>query len=150
MPTLRHLAGGAVVKRYHIDRPVTVLGRDPSCDIVLEGTGVSRRHCALSYTKDGYCLEDLGSANGTMVGRETITGRVVLEDGAKIVVVGHLFEFTVAEDDTLSSPILPFDPNSLTPVEDDYDDTDKISHDEVNRRLDKLLEGKDDATPPDE
>jgi pSer/pThr/pTyr-binding forkhead associated (FHA) protein/NADPH-dependent 2,4-dienoyl-CoA reductase/sulfur reductase-like enzyme len=47
---------------------VTVLGRDPSCDVVLPAGSVSRRHAELSPVADGYALKDLGSANGTWVG----------------------------------------------------------------------------------
>jgi hypothetical protein len=46
---------------------VMVVGRDPSCDIVMADTRVSRRHARLSW-REGCCvLEDLRSKNGTYV-----------------------------------------------------------------------------------
>jgi diguanylate cyclase (GGDEF)-like protein len=41
------------------------IGRDPSCDIVLENTHVSRKHASLEYGHDGFALTDLDSTNGT-------------------------------------------------------------------------------------
>lgn len=44
--------------------PVT-LGRE--ADVCVRGTGVSRAHCRVSLGAGGFVLEDLGSANGTLV-----------------------------------------------------------------------------------
>ena len=47
--------------------PVTV-GRDPSCDLVLDDPSVSRRHCRVGADPAGaWLVEDLGSRNGTRV-----------------------------------------------------------------------------------
>jgi hypothetical protein len=47
--------------------PVAVLGRDPSCDLVLSDTKCSRRHAVLEEGPDGLVIRDAGSANGTYV-----------------------------------------------------------------------------------
>lgn len=44
-----------------------VLGRSPECDLVLDGPGSSRRHARILREGDRFLLEDLGSANGTLV-----------------------------------------------------------------------------------
>jgi transcriptional regulator with GAF, ATPase, and Fis domain len=36
-------------------------------DLVLEDSAVSRRHCEIQLTPDGYVIRDLGSTNGTLV-----------------------------------------------------------------------------------
>lgn len=66
-----------------------VLGRDPRCDVWLDASGVSRRHARIVVTaaEASATIEDLGSRNGTTVGREAITGPRRLEDG-DVVVVG--------------------------------------------------------------
>src|SRR5262245_41657401 len=45
-----------------------VVGRDPSCGVVLEDREVSATHCELSAEGPGVLLRDLGSRNGTFVG----------------------------------------------------------------------------------
>ena len=45
----------------------TMIGRDPSCDVVLEPKNVSRRHLVIRRAGGGYVVQDLGSANGTML-----------------------------------------------------------------------------------
>ncbi len=45
----------------------TLVGRDPSCDVVLNPKSVSRRHLVIRREGDGYVVQDLGSANGTML-----------------------------------------------------------------------------------
>jgi pSer/pThr/pTyr-binding forkhead associated (FHA) protein len=42
-----------------------VLGREPSCDVVVADRQISRFHARLTPTPEGVILEDLGSKNGT-------------------------------------------------------------------------------------
>lgn len=46
---------------------VAVLGRDPSCDLVLNDPKCSRRHAVLEAGPDGIAVRDAGSANGVYV-----------------------------------------------------------------------------------
>ena len=50
----------------------TVLGRDSGCDIVLPDAFVSFRHARIYASGDGYFVEDLGSANGTLINDRTL------------------------------------------------------------------------------
>ncbi|HEY2281905.1 MAG TPA: DUF1707 and FHA domain-containing protein [Streptosporangiaceae bacterium] len=43
------------------------IGRDASCDLLIEHTSVSRWHARLDRTADGWVLTDAGSTNGTRV-----------------------------------------------------------------------------------
>lgn len=52
--------------------PQIVLGRDPSCDVVIEHPTVSSRHARLIRAKRGFLLEDLGSTNGTFVAGDRV------------------------------------------------------------------------------
>lgn len=56
-------------KIYPVAAQVTILGRDPSCQICLpEGTkGVSRRHCQLTVQASKLILTDIGSTYGTFI-----------------------------------------------------------------------------------
>jgi DNA-binding NarL/FixJ family response regulator len=58
------------------------IGRSPGNDLVLAGDGnVSRIHAVLTRVGPGWCLEDLGSTNGTYVNRSRLAGSRTLQDG---------------------------------------------------------------------
>jgi hypothetical protein len=46
---------------------LAILGRDPSCDLVLNDERCSRRHAVLELTPSGMQVRDAGSANGVFV-----------------------------------------------------------------------------------
>jgi transcriptional regulator with GAF, ATPase, and Fis domain len=50
------------------------IGRDPSCDLVLEDSSVSRRHALVGWNGSGWRLVDIGSKNGTTVNGEPARG----------------------------------------------------------------------------
>ncbi|HLD45526.1 MAG TPA: FHA domain-containing protein, partial [bacterium] len=59
-------------QRYKFVQHAVILGRQPNCDVVLEGTGVSRRHTKVTLNRDLVEIEDLGSGNGTVVNHQKI------------------------------------------------------------------------------
>lgn len=61
-----------------------VVGRDPACDLQIEGVGVSRRHAIICVSADAVMLRDLGSKNGTYVNGMRVTGETRLDDGSEI------------------------------------------------------------------
>lgn len=54
-------------QRYLLTGPVTVIGRGSEADIIVDDTGVSRRHLEIRVTGDGVIATDLGSTNGSFV-----------------------------------------------------------------------------------
>lgn len=54
-------------QRYLLTGPVTVIGRGSEADIVVDDSGVSRRHLEIRVTPAGVVATDLGSTNGTFV-----------------------------------------------------------------------------------
>ena len=44
-----------------------VIGRSEDCDLVVQESAVSSRHCRLTHKADGFTVEDLNSTNGTFV-----------------------------------------------------------------------------------
>lgn len=47
--------------------PVTLIGRSTECNLKIASSQVSRAHCRITLADDTVYVEDLGSANGTMV-----------------------------------------------------------------------------------
>jgi pSer/pThr/pTyr-binding forkhead associated (FHA) protein len=64
--------GAAAGSTYVLDRDVTTLGRDPGSDVFLDDVTVSRKHAEVRRQADGFYVHDLGSLNGTYVGRERV------------------------------------------------------------------------------
>jgi hypothetical protein len=63
---------GGAVHEIVIDGGVAVVGRDPSCDLVLNDPKSSRRHAVVESGPDGLVIRDTGSANGISVnGKKT-------------------------------------------------------------------------------
>jgi two-component system, cell cycle response regulator len=71
------------------------IGRHPSCQIVIDDAGVSRKHARVTLRNDEFWLEDLGSRNGTFIDGKRLE-RKHLQDGVLIQVGLHAsFRFTV-------------------------------------------------------
>lgn len=63
---------GKPVKKFTFDKPQIAIGRDATCDIVVDNIGASRRHATIEQTSEGYVLADLKSHNGTFVGGQKV------------------------------------------------------------------------------
>ena len=72
-----------------LTRPV-VIGRDSTCDIVLVGARISRRHCVVRLGAGGPEVEDIGSSTGTRVNGEETHSRI-LHEGDVIEIGGVAF-----------------------------------------------------------
>jgi hypothetical protein len=62
-----------------------VIGRNPTCDIVLRGPAVSRQHARLNFRDGNWILQDLESTNGTVV-NGALVGRCKLEPGDRVII----------------------------------------------------------------
>jgi hypothetical protein len=67
-------------QRWAVNRAL-VLGREPSCDVVIPDRQVSRFHARVTPTAEGVILEDLGSKNGTHHNGNALTAPIMLQDG---------------------------------------------------------------------
>ena len=72
-------------EKWLLTEPVTVIGRGSEADIVVNDSGVSRRHLELRITPTGVIATDLGSTNGTFVEGHRIDAATLL-DGNQIVI----------------------------------------------------------------
>jgi hypothetical protein len=53
--------------KLKVKKVTNVVGREGTCDVYVESTQVSRRHCLLQVTERGLLVKDLESTNGTFV-----------------------------------------------------------------------------------
>lgn len=67
-------------QRWSVSRAL-VIGRDPSCDVVVQDRQVSRFHARVTPGAEGVTVEDLGSKNGTNHNGTELTAPVMLQDG---------------------------------------------------------------------
>ncbi|GAC1698733.1 MAG: hypothetical protein NVS9B3_16090 [Gemmatimonadaceae bacterium] len=68
------------------------IGRDASCEVVLPGTDVSRRHAQVSLGEAGYTITDM-STNGILVNGAPVAGSQVLARGDVVRVGQEEFRF---------------------------------------------------------
>ena len=79
-----------------LDRPITI-GRDPTVEMTLQGEGISRKHCRISFNGEHYLLEDLKSTNGTLLNSHRVVETQKLEAGDQIYVGAVVLKFTHAD-----------------------------------------------------
>ncbi|HXS54161.1 MAG TPA: FHA domain-containing protein [Usitatibacter sp.] len=69
--------GEDIVSEVELTRPVTVIGRHPDCDVVIDHPAVSGRHMLLRVVNRTVYVEDLASTNGTKVNGIATSHQVV-------------------------------------------------------------------------
>ncbi|MBT2523592.1 DUF3662 and FHA domain-containing protein [Arthrobacter sp. ISL-28] len=71
-------------QRYSLNAPSIVLGRSSEADILVDDTGVSRRHLEIQTAGGTTTAVDLGSTNGSYVNGHKVAGSMELTDGSTI------------------------------------------------------------------
>lgn len=66
--------------------PEVVVGREESCDLILDEKTVSAEHARLSYHHGNWWVEDLHSRNGTFLNQELLAAQAVLTSGDELQV----------------------------------------------------------------
>jgi hypothetical protein len=77
--------------------PEVFIGRESSCDVLLEDLTVSGRHARLAYLKGQWFVEDLQSRNGTFLNREPVLSQVVLADGDELRVGQVIIQIAIGD-----------------------------------------------------
>lgn len=88
-----------ILRNVKLTKDVILVGRSDQCDFVLSGREVSRRHCQVIRTDQGFIIEDLASANGTFINGQPIQ-RQPLKHGDKI----DIADFTLIFNDGRGLP----------------------------------------------
>jgi hypothetical protein len=79
---LECIAGPEKGQTLRVAPNVTMIGRDPSCDVILSETAISRQHCRIDRRPDHWVLANL-SANGTLLNKKAVD-EAALSDGDEI------------------------------------------------------------------
>jgi DNA-binding NtrC family response regulator len=85
MAALMLLTGPQAGRRHEVQGEV-LIGRSPSCTIVLDDAKVSRRHVRLLIEDAQARVTDLGSRNGTLVNGERLDSEAILLPGDRLQV----------------------------------------------------------------
>ncbi len=127
MAFLRVVQGSRMGELHELVSDRLVLGRHPSCEVVLENAVISRQHARMLRQGDSYVIEDLGSRNGTFVNGEKVNGLQLVKENDRIricdIVLQYLNELPqidatvaeglVGEDDELSAGIATLEDDSF-------------------------------------
>jgi pSer/pThr/pTyr-binding forkhead associated (FHA) protein len=98
-----------------LDGPLTI-GRSPDCDVSLHDILLSRSHCKLERTRDGWVVTDLGSKNGTVIDGRPVTshplrtGEVIHIGRVRVTFRAGKLAPSEEKKDRLSRPKRPADP----------------------------------------
>jgi len=79
-PILVAQAGPLKGQRWPLSSTL-MIGRDPTCEIIVQDRQVSRFHARVTPTPEGVMVEDLGSKNGTNHNGAEVAGTIMLQDG---------------------------------------------------------------------
>ncbi|MCX6907693.1 MAG: serine/threonine-protein kinase, partial [Verrucomicrobia bacterium] len=113
-------ANGSEVARYVIEPGEYVIGRDAECQVVLNDEQVSARHAKLVIHDQEVFIEDLGSANGTFVNGQRISGSTKIEPGHQVQIGSAALELRLviaaAETTTLDNVTVTAGPSATANV----------------------------------
>src|SRR5437763_3740361 len=76
--------GDRALGHYIVNPGEYVIGREMSCDILLDALGVSRQHAQITVTPERILVRDLDSTNGTFLGEDLVKGSVTVPSGGSI------------------------------------------------------------------
>ncbi len=104
-------------KPIDVTRDPSLVGRDPSCEVVVSDGSVSRRHSRLEMRGGEWWVVDQGSANGTYVNSLKIA-EAALKNGQELRFGALAFRVDLQEDPeaTISSTALPEETLMATPT----------------------------------
>jgi pSer/pThr/pTyr-binding forkhead associated (FHA) protein len=80
------------ITRWEIGDTPLVFGRAVDATVFIEDPGVSRQHCTVEKTEEGFILTDLESHNGTFVNGQRIR-QTRLKNGDEILIGKYIFLF---------------------------------------------------------
>lgn len=111
---LTNLLGGGSQALYQAEN-LWVIGRAHDATLCLEDPRLSRYHAVIQYQaqRQGFCLVDLGSTNGSFVNGEMARSGQRLQDGDRVRLGSTVVQFFVAPESRQLSAVSPEVHNKL-------------------------------------
>ncbi|MCB9060752.1 MAG: FHA domain-containing protein [Halobacteriovoraceae bacterium] len=76
-----------------------IVGRDPSCDVAIPVTGISKRHISITVKGEApIYIKDLGSSNGTFVNKKLIR-ETSLKNGDRLTLPDVIFQVVFVKEE---------------------------------------------------
>lgn len=141
LPVLIGQSGPLTGHRWDIDQEL-LIGRDDSCQVVIQDRQVSRYHARVSVTPDGVFVEDLASKNGTYVNGSKLEEPALLQDG-DLIHISMIQSFVFLSSDS-TMPLGPGVPLADVPLAA-VSQTGKLRLDTLSRRV---WVGNAEVNPP--
>jgi len=91
---------GRLLAVFHLTGDSSVIGRDPSCDIVIDSLALAPRHARISQTEDGAYLSALDPAQPVFLNGQRVDN-ALLQDGDVILVGKHTLSVVLGDDSGL-------------------------------------------------
>ncbi len=114
-PSLIAQAGPLNGQRWILKGDV-IVGRDDSCNVIIQNRQVSRYHARFVTLPHGVQLEDLGSKNGTHINGQEVVEPIMLQDGDVIQIAFAQQFIYLSSDSTLPLELPPEKPTEFVPV----------------------------------
>jgi hypothetical protein len=83
-----------------------IIGRDETCNVIIQNRQVSRYHARFTNLPHGVQLEDLGSKNGTHLNGREVIEPVILQDG-DLIQIAYAQQFLYMSSDSTLPLELP-------------------------------------------
>ena len=96
--------GDGTATRNTLEEGSYLIGRGPSCHLQLPYPDVSERHAILMLRGETARLEDLHSANGTLVNGVPIDGLVILQPDSVVQIGESMFRVAPISDEETAAP----------------------------------------------
>ena len=84
--------GGTIIGEFPLLKPVVTIGRKADNDLRVDNLAVSGHHARVVKAGERFVLEDLGSTNGTFIGKKRVKQHV-LADGMEFSIGKHSVRF---------------------------------------------------------
>ena len=92
VPFLQQIEGEGAPKKFKLNRPEMVVGRDERADIPLPSANVSRRHALIKCRQHEVSIQDFESRNGVFLNGIKVHS-AILRDGDIIQLADVVFDF---------------------------------------------------------
>ena len=88
-----------------LDQDRALVGREPTCDVVIEHGSVSRKHAVLERRDDGWYVVDQGSANGTYIDSAKV-GESALHHGQELRFGAAAYRVDLPDEDEAGATVI--------------------------------------------